>query len=59
MLHETMGEYFVNNGYLTRDQLHEVLAYQRKRPAKLFGQIAIELGYLSEQHISSYFKNRR
>ena len=59
MPHETMGEYFVNNGYLTRDQLHEVLSYQRTRPAKMFGQIAIELGYISDRHIDSYFKHRR
>ena len=44
-----IGEKLVQEGVFTQEQIEEVLEYQKEHPGKLFGQIAVELGYTSEE----------
>jgi Type II secretion system (T2SS), protein E, N-terminal domain len=45
-----LGEILVKAGSITRDQLHEALVFQRKRPMPI-GQALIQLGYLTESRM--------
>ncbi|MFP3960317.1 MAG: hypothetical protein ACLFUX_09125 [Spirochaetaceae bacterium] len=53
-----MGQFLVRRGFITREHVREILNYQRRRPRKFFGQLAVELGYLDEDVITLYFKER-
>ncbi len=49
-----IGDYFVGLNQLSFEQCEEVLKYQKKNPHMKFGEISIELGYLSEKDIQEY-----
>lgn len=51
---EKIGEGLVRVGALTREQMEEVLRRQRNGDDRLFGQIAIELGYINDRALQSY-----
>jgi hypothetical protein len=42
-----LGEVLVCIGAMTEDQIDQVLSEQRRAPEKLFGRIAIEMGFIS------------
>ena len=49
MRNETIGDYLVNQGLITTDQLQKVLEVQKEaKGAKKFGDVVVELGYMSE-----------
>ncbi len=58
MAKETMGEFMARRGFLTYEQVHEIIKLQQHSPNKLFGQIAVELGYIDDTLISVYFRER-
>ena len=43
-----IGEYLVEKGLITRDQLNEVLERKKTERGKLFGEIITEMGYISD-----------
>lgn len=55
---QRIGEFLVRIGAMTKDQVDEVLAIQRERPDKLFGQIAIELGYVNDEAVDRYVSEK-
>jgi len=51
---EKIGQYLVRLEYLSFEQAEEILKRQKKTPNKLFGEIAFELGYLTENDLKMY-----
>ncbi len=49
-----MGDFFIEIGAMTKDQVERVLILQRKGDTRFFGEIALELGYLNEESIRRY-----
>jgi len=54
-----IGEYLVKLGALNHEQVKEILSIQKKEPHKLFGVIAIELGYVNENVIKSCIASQK
>ncbi len=52
-----IGEFLVKIGALSEEQVKIVLAEQQHDPDKLFGVIALELGYIDYAAITRYVKN--
>ncbi|NLT09235.1 MAG: Flp pilus assembly complex ATPase component TadA [Ruminococcus sp.] len=49
MRNERIGDYLVNQGLITNDQLQQVLAAQKEAGGtKKFGDVVVELGFMSE-----------
>ena len=46
-----IGQILVDLGFLTDDRIKLVLEEQRQRPNELFGQVAIGMGILSDEHL--------
>ena len=55
---ERLGEFLVRIGVMQEDQVQVVLEEQKKRPDELFGQIAIELGFINEKAVDDYLASR-
>lgn len=51
---ERLGELLMRMGALNEEQVEEILAYQKEHPDMLFGQIAIRLGYITEEVLQRY-----
>ncbi|TVQ39942.1 MAG: hypothetical protein EA384_05065 [Spirochaetaceae bacterium] len=51
---ERIGDFLVNIGAMTAEQRDAVLLQQQKDPTRLFGEIAIELGYIKDGAVDSY-----
>jgi len=56
---ERIGEFFRRVGLLSNEQVEQVLAAQREQPAKRFGEVAVELGYIREDHIDKFLSSHR
>ncbi len=56
---ERIGEFFVRIGIITPDQVEEVLKIQKSEPDRLFGEIAIELGYINDKALDEYIASKR
>ncbi len=56
---ERIGEFLVKIGALTAAQRDEVLAKQTESPDRLFGEIAIELGYINDAAVDQYLEQKR
>ena len=56
---ERLGEFLVRLGVLTKDQVVEILAKQAVEPTKLFGQIAIELGFVKHGDIDAFIEAKK
>ncbi len=54
---ERIGDYLVRVGIMNRDQVDAVIIRQFDQPKKLFGEIAIEMGYIDTRPIRTYLKN--
>lgn len=52
--HERIGEFLVKIGAMTPEQLLEVLERQKKEPNRLFGEIAVELGYINDSAVDIF-----
>lgn len=51
---ERLGEFLVRIGVLTQQQVQEILKYQQEHPQMLFGQIAVQFGYINEEKLNLY-----
>jgi hypothetical protein len=49
-----IGEFLVSIGAMAKDQVEDVLLRQRRGDTRIFGEIAIELGYLNDDAIKRY-----
>jgi len=52
--HERIGEFLVKIGAMTSEQLTEVLEQQKKEPDRLFGEIAVGLGYINDSAVDTF-----
>ncbi len=46
-----IGQILVDLGYLTEDQLWDVLNEQRNQPEKLLGQVAVDMGLVTQEQV--------
>ena len=53
-MNEKIGQYLVRLEYLSFEQAEEVLKSQKSTPDKKFGEIAIDLGYITEDDLILY-----
>ena len=51
---ERLGEMLVRLGALKKEQIAEILSYQIEHPGMLFGQIAVQLGFITEEVLDKY-----
>jgi len=58
MANEKIGDFLVRIGALTPEQVNDILKKQEQEPHKLFGIIAIELGYVNDEAIHQYIKSK-
>ena len=56
--HERIGEFLVKIGAMTPEQRNEILDIQEKEPDRLFGEIAIELGYINDAAIDTFLSRK-
>lgn len=54
-----LGEFLVSIGAMTEEQVEEVLEAQKTRPGELFGQIAIEMGFIEDAAVGRFLKQKR
>ncbi len=55
---ERLGEFLVRIGVMNEEQVRIVLAEQEKQPGVLFGQIAIEKGFINEKAVDDYLASK-
>ncbi len=53
-----IGEFLVQIGAMKRYQVDDVLRVQKEGDSRLFGEIAIELGYINDEAIKRYLDYR-
>ena len=51
---ERLGELLHRMGALTKDEIEDILSYQKKNPNILFGQIAVMKGYITNEILDKY-----
>jgi hypothetical protein len=54
-----LGEFLVSIGAMSDDQVRQVLEAQAKSPEKLFGQIAIEKGFINDDAVDAFLQHKR
>ena len=55
---EKIGEGLKRIGAMTEEQVNEVLKRQKDGDKRLFGEIAIELGYINDEAITKYIESK-
>ncbi len=55
---EKIGEGLKRIGAMTEEQVNEVLELQKKGDKRLFGEIAISLGYIDDEAIRKYIESK-
>ncbi len=55
---ERIGEGLIRIGATTKDQVEEVLRRQRAGDDRLFGEIAIDLGFINDEALKSYLNGK-
>ncbi len=55
---ERIGDFLVKIGAMTDSQRNEVLLRQEEEPNRMFGEIAIELGYIDDSAVDRYLSQR-
>jgi hypothetical protein len=58
-MEERIGEALVRIGALKSFQVDDVLRLQKNGDKRLFGEIAIELGYIDDEAIKKYLEAKR
>ena len=56
---ERIGDFFVKTGIITPYQVVEILKEQIRQPGKLFGEIAVEMGYISDKSLDQYLTAKK
>jgi len=57
-MEERIGEGLIRIGAMTEEQVEDVLAKQKDGTNRLFGEIAIELGYIDDEAIKRYLDSK-
>lgn len=55
---EKIGERLIQLGIMSPEQVAEVLRVQQEDGFRLFGEIAIELGYIDDEALKRYLDSR-
>lgn len=55
---EKIGEGLIRIGAISREQVEEILKLQKQGDDRLFGEIAIALGYIDDKAIEKYLKSK-
>jgi hypothetical protein len=58
-MEEKIGEALVRIGAMKSYQVEDVLRLQKNGDKRLFGEIAIEMGYIDDQAIRKYLEAKR
>ncbi|UCG00104.1 MAG: hypothetical protein JSV89_11320 [Spirochaetaceae bacterium] len=53
---EKIGEFLIRIGVITQQQVQEVLDAQKAGDSRLFGDIAIEYGYINDEVLKKYIE---
>jgi hypothetical protein len=53
-----VGEFLVGIGAMSEEQVQTVLAAQQDQPDRLFGEIAIEKGFIDDSAIKRYLDSK-
>ena len=56
---EKIGDGLLRIGALTKEQVANIIKLQNDGDERLFGVIAIELGYIDDKAISDYLKSKK
>ncbi len=57
-LTDMIGDFLVMLGAMTREQLEDVLRLQKAGDSRMFGEIAISLGYIDDSALQRYVESR-
>ena len=57
-MEERIGEALVRIGAMTTEQVDQVLQIQQEGDDRLFGEIAIEQGFINDLAIKAYLESR-
>ena len=57
-MEERIGEALVRIGAMTLEQVDQVLKFQQDGDNRLFGEIAIEQGFINDKAIKAYLEDR-
>ncbi len=57
--HERIGEFLVKIGAMTPEQRNEILDIQEREPNRLFGEIAVALGYIKDSAIDDFLGRKK
>ena len=55
---ERIGEGLIRIGAMTEEQVKDVLKRQKEGDTRLFGEIAISLGYIDDEAIRKYLESK-
>lgn len=55
---EKIGEGLVRIGAMTKEQRNEVIEKQKNGDGRMFGEVAVELGYINDKIIMEYINSR-
>lgn len=58
-MEERIGEALVRIGAMTPEQVEAVLAVQQAGDSRLFGEIAIEKGFINDKAIKTYLDSKQ
>ena len=58
-MEKKIGEFLIQIKAIKKEQVDEVLRRQSEGDARLFGEIAIELGYIDDEAIKKYIESRQ
>jgi hypothetical protein len=53
-----IGDFLVSIGVMTKDQAETVLIRQRQGDTRIFGEIAIEMGFINDESIKRYIDHK-
>ena len=56
---QRIGDVLVRIGAMTDQQVSQVLERQASEPHRLFGEIAIEMGFINDAAVDSYLTSKR
>jgi len=57
-MEERIGQGLIRIGAMSEEQVKDILARQKDGTNKLFGEIAIELGYVDDEAIKRYLDSK-
>jgi len=56
---ERIGEFLIRIGVMKLDQVEEILQVQEAGDTRLFGEIAIEFGYINDEILKKYVEAKQ